>query len=189
MDINACIMTGPIGSGKSYVCSLLKEHGFKVLDLDVVSNQILNSEDGCAFLNKNFPAAIEKKDLNKEILAKEVFSDNSKLKLLEEFIHPKVKIHIESWVGNLDSYGVIEVSAPKSKSTVYKTIVLNVPEEIRIQRLLHRGMKIEDINRRINVQQPQTWWNKLGDNLNNINSNDVEKDLVSLLKRWGWVSE
>ena len=26
-------------------------------------------------------------------------------------------------------------------------------------------------------------------NLNNINSNDVEKDLVSLLKRWGWVSE
>ena len=81
------------------------------------------------------------------------------------------------------------MSAPKSKSTVYKTIVLNVPEEIRIQRLLQRGMKIEDINRRINVQRPQAWWNKLGDNLNNINSNDVQKDLVSLIKSWGWVSE
>jgi len=189
MDINACIVTGPIGSGKSYVCSLFKERGFKVLDLDAFSNQILNSEEGSAFLKDNFPAAIEKKHLKKEILAKEVFSDNSKLKLLEEFIHPKVKIHIESWVGNLDGYGVIEVSAPKSKSTVYKTIVLNVPEEIRIQRLLDRGMEIDDINRRINVQHPQAWWNTLGENLNNINSNDVEKDLASLIKRWGWISE
>ena len=39
------IITGPIGSGKSSATKYLSDLGFKTIDLDMVSNNILNSFD------------------------------------------------------------------------------------------------------------------------------------------------
>ncbi len=189
MDNNVCIVTGPIGSGKTYVCKLLENYGFPVLDLDIVSNQFLHSEEGVFFLNKKFPNVLLNNKIQKKLLAKEVFGDKKKLLKLEEFLHPKVNEYLNSWINNLEGYGFIEVSAPKRKSIEHKTIVLNAPIELRKRRLLDRGMDSEDINRRIEIQEDEDWWNNLGENINNINSDDVEKEVVYLLKEWGWLNE
>ena len=153
MDNNICIVTGPIGSGKSYLCSLLNQYGFRILDLDNVSHKILSSDEGSIFLEKKFPNTFVNRDFNKELLAKEVFSDKAKLEILEEFIHPKVNEYMNKWKSELNSYGFIEISAPKDIYEGYKTIVLNSPKEQRIKRLINRGMEIEDINRRKAVER------------------------------------
>ena len=55
------IITGPIGSGKSTATGYLKDLGFKTIDLDMVSNNILNSSESLSFLENYFPTAVEKK--------------------------------------------------------------------------------------------------------------------------------
>jgi len=145
MDTNACIVTGPIGSGKTYVCKLLDDWGFRVLNLDIISNQLLNSEEGLHFLRNKFPNVLSNDNINKKLLAEEVFTEKAKLLILEGFIHPKVNACVKTWINDLSGYGFIEVSAPKGKSSEHKTIVLNAPIELRIQRLLDRGMDLEDI--------------------------------------------
>ena len=189
MDNNICIVTGPIGSGKSHLCNILKKYGFSILDLDIVSHKILSSDEGHLFLEENFPNTLVNKDLNKELLAKEVFSDKTKLKSLEDFIHPKVNEYMHIWKKEINTYGFIEVSAPKGTYQEYKTIVLNSSKEQRIKRLISRGMDIEDINRRILIQESQEWWNKLGDNIENSNEESLRKDILTLLKEWKWINE
>ena len=54
MDNSICIITGPIGAGKSYLRDMLVEMGFEVLDLDKVSNEILYSSEGQKFIKENF---------------------------------------------------------------------------------------------------------------------------------------
>ena len=84
------IITGPIGSGKSTATDYLNQLGFKTVDLDMVSNNILNSFESLSFLEKNFPTAVEKDFINKETLASIVFNDKEKLTVLENFLHPQV---------------------------------------------------------------------------------------------------
>ena len=189
MDNNICIVTGPIGSGKSFLFGLLKENVFKILDLDIVSKEILRSDEGRIFLENNFSDTFLNGIFNKGLLAKEVFLNKRKLEILENFIHPKVSEYINIWKNDLSTYGVIEVSAPKSLYQNYKTIVLNSPKELRIERLISRGMEIDDINRRIVIQKSQEWWNKLGQNIENINVEDLKKNIESLLREWEWINE
>ena len=46
---NGIILTGPIGSGKSEALSIVSRLGYKTVDLDIISNNILNSEDSIDF--------------------------------------------------------------------------------------------------------------------------------------------
>ena len=189
MDTNVCIVTGPIGSGKTYVCEMLKNYGFRVLNLDIISNELLNSQEGLNFLSKNFPNVLSNKKIQKKLLAEEVFTDRAKLLILEKYIHPKINEYVNTWTKNLSGYGFIEVSAPKHNFREHRIIVLNAPIELRRERLLDRGMDPEDIDRRIRVQEPEEWWNALGVNMKNINSVDIKKDVTSLLIKWGWLNE
>ncbi len=52
MDRKVTIITGPIGSGKSTVLSVLRELGYETTDLDKISNQILVSNESYEFLLK-----------------------------------------------------------------------------------------------------------------------------------------
>ena len=63
------IITGPIGSGKSSATKYLRDLGFKTIDLDMVSNNILNSFDSLSFLENYFPTAVEENIINKETLS------------------------------------------------------------------------------------------------------------------------
>ena len=49
------VITGPIGSVKSTAIKYLKNKGFSTVDLDKVSNDILNSDQSIAFLKEEFP--------------------------------------------------------------------------------------------------------------------------------------
>ena len=78
------IVTGPIGSGKSTAIEHISNKGYSTLDLDKISNEIINSKESIKFLDINFPGVIKNKKLDKASLADIVFSDNEKLKTLED---------------------------------------------------------------------------------------------------------
>ena len=52
MDSRVTIITGPIGSGKSTACEYLANKNFKTIDLDQISNDILQSQDSLLFLKE-----------------------------------------------------------------------------------------------------------------------------------------
>ena len=189
MDNFICIITGPIGAGKSYLRYMLVDMGFEVLDLDKVSSDILHSSEGQNFIKENFGEAFEGGIFSKARLSEIVFSDREKLNKLEKFIHPKVNIKTDIWIDGLQKYGFIEVSAPQKMFKDYKTIVVNAPEDIRIQRLLNRGMDLDDIKRRIDTQRDSEWWNSLGHCIENLNKDSLSKEVLRLLKEWGWIDE
>ena len=189
MDNSICIITGPIGAGKSYLRDMLVEMGFEVLDLDKVSNEILYSSEGQKFIKENFGETIESGIFSKARLSEIVFSDREKLNQLEKFIHPKVNSKTDIWIDGLEKYGFIEVSAPQKIFKDYKTIVLDAPEDIRIQRLLNRGMDLDDIKRRIATQGDTEWWKSLGYCIENLDKDSLGKEVLTLLKEWGWIDE
>ena len=68
------IVTGPIGSGKSTTIEYLMKKGYQTLDLDEISNEIINSKESIKFLDSNFPGVIKNNKLDKEFLSDIVFN-------------------------------------------------------------------------------------------------------------------
>ena len=176
---NGIILTGPIGSGKSEALSIVANLGYKTVDLDIISNNILNSEDSMDFLKTNFLDCLENDKVDRAKLANIVFQDKEKLQLLENYLHPKVQSQLIDILSNSDQLTFIEVSAPKNIIDMFKTIVLWSPEKVRVERLINRGMKIEDIKNRISNQPDDEWWYSIGTLINN----DVKEDLEGQLKQ------
>ena len=146
---NGIILTGPIGSGKSEALSIVSRLGYKTVDLDIISNNILNSEDSIDFLKTNFLDCLENDKVVRAKLANIVFQDKEKLQLLEAYLHPKVQSQLVDILSSSDQLTFIEVSAPKNVIDMFKTIVLWSPEKVRIERLINRGKtsgRIDDQN-------------------------------------------
>ena len=108
MDKKVIVITGPIGSGKSKVLSIINRLGYNTVDLDVVSGDILLSEESKDFLFKNFPSSLVNGDVSRENIAKIVFSDKSKLEILENFLDPKVLIKLNDIIQKNDDITFIE---------------------------------------------------------------------------------
>ena len=99
--------------------------------------------------------------------------------MLEAYLHPKVQSQLVDILSNSDQLTFIEVSAPKNVIDMFKTIVLWSPEKVRIERLIDRGMDLEDITNRINNQPDDEWWHSIGTVINN----DIKEDLEGELKK------
>ena len=94
MATKVYVITGPIGSGKSTAIEYLKNKGFSTVDLDKVSNDILNSDQSIAF-KEQFPQALVQNSVNRAILADIVFKNKDKLTILENYLHPKVLLALQ----------------------------------------------------------------------------------------------
>ena len=171
------IVTGPIGSGKSTAIEQISNKGYPTLDLDKISNEIINLKDSIKFLDINFPGVIKNKKLDKASLADIVFSDNEKLKILEDYLHPKILIEFQQQASKVDGTLFVEVSAPKNIHKDFECLVISTPESVRIERLLDRGMKLNDIKNRIQTQRNEDWWNSLGHVISNNSHSSLEQEI------------
>ena len=177
MDKKIVVITGPIGSGKSKVLSIINRLGYNTVDLDAVSGDILLSEESKNFLSKNFPSSLVNGDVSRENIAEIVFSDKSKLEILENFIHPKVLIKLNDIIKKNDDITFVEVSAPKNLHKDFHTVVIWASEDERVKRLIDRGMEINDIKNRIKSQPTDEWWHSIGSLIINNDLDELEKDI------------
>ena len=56
-------------------------------------------------------------------------------------------------------------------------MVISTPEAVRIERLLDRDMKLNDIKNRIQTQQNEDWWNSLGHVISNNSHSSLEQEI------------
>ena len=176
------VITGPIGSGKSTAINYLKDKGFKTVDLDKVSNNILTSKQSVNFLKEEFPKALLNDVVDRSLLAEIVFNNKDKLLILENYLHPKVFFELQNIIQNTDDELFVEVSAPKNIYKDFDCIVIFADAEIRMKRLLERGMDHRDIINRMGNQKDDTWWKNLGIVIQNNDLNEMQIKLDKLFE-------
>jgi dephospho-CoA kinase len=90
-------ITGGIASGKSAVAGRLRHLGAVVLDADLFSRQVIEPHTpGWEKVRDSFPEVIESDHtINRSLLARIIFADATKRKILEGIIHPEVLLRLQ----------------------------------------------------------------------------------------------
>jgi dephospho-CoA kinase len=155
-------VTGGIGSGKSAVTRCFEDLGIAVVDADVAARVVV--EPGGAALEaiaEHFGKEIIMPDgaLDRAALRQRVFSDAAERLWLEQLTHPLIGEEIRRQLGAAHSpYAIL--SSPlllesSQKELVDCVVVVDVPEEVQLQRAAQRDANSEDQIRRIMAAQMQ----------------------------------
>jgi dephospho-CoA kinase len=160
------VVTGGIGSGKSTVRQALEDLGAVTIDADKVGHQIL--EPGGAAYDQvagRWPEVVKDGRIDRSALAAIVFEDPQALSELEAITHPAIAATIAVRIAEAaEKTVVVEVSVPRDLLGVgwMRTIVADLPVEMRRERLRARGMEDGDIDRRMANQPTREGWKALG---------------------------
>ncbi len=177
-------ISGNIASGKSTVENILKNIGYSVYDTDEIAHNILVNSDTVKNKFKDYDI-ISNGQIDRKKLAKVVFSDSEKLKLLENIIHPLVKDEIIK-IFNLPKE-IVFVSVPQLFEAGFeklfdKVIFVTADKDIRIKRLIKRNDYTEsEALIRINAQSDEDEKILKSDYV--IQNNATEKELLIQVKQ------
>jgi dephospho-CoA kinase len=140
-------ITGGIGSGKSYVCQLLRAHGIEVYDCDQAAKRIICTSDNVRQQLLQLIGSLEKADIARFLLESE-----SNAKQIDAIVHPAVfRDFEESGFQWMESAILYESGAYQ---LVDRVVVVTAPEEVRIQRVMQR----DGISREKTLQWMQRQW-------------------------------
>ncbi|WP_293784259.1 dephospho-CoA kinase [uncultured Aeromicrobium sp.] len=154
-------LTGGIGSGKSTVSALLRERGAVVIDYDQLARDVVEpGQPALTAIARRFGPQVLHPDgtLNRPALGAIVFADVDARRDLEAITHPAIRdraVQIERAAGPdsivvHDNPLLVEMGAAEQCDVV---VVVDVPEPVQIQRLVHdRGMSEDDARARIAAQ-------------------------------------
>ena len=154
-------LTGGIGAGKSTVAQFFSELGAHVVDADHLARiAIERGSAGFDEVVERFGETIlANGDINRKALAEIVFSDPDAKRDLEAIIHPRVqKLFAQAVLDNEPSAHLIyEIPLLVETAAASKfdfIVTVEADEDLRIERLLTRGMFITDIKARLASQAP-----------------------------------
>lgn len=107
-------LCGRSGSGKGSFCKIAAKNGIKVIDCDVVYKELVSKPSECLFeIAKHFGSdAIKDQSLNREYLAEIVFSDKSKLILLNKITHKYIRAEVNKILADANDDDIIILDAP-----------------------------------------------------------------------------
>lgn len=155
----AIALTGGIATGKSTVASLLGLNGMRVIDADTISHEILDAS--ALWVKETFGEEfVEGAKVNRAKLGSLIFSDANKKKILEDFLHPKIRAEIEKRSEKQDGFKFpylidIPLFFEKSGYDIKESVVVYAPSKIQLERFMKRnGYSKEESQRRINSQMP-----------------------------------
>ncbi len=177
-------LTGGIGSGKSTVAAEWVRLGATEIDADLLAREVV--EPGAAGLDRlvaEFGNQIldETGRLNRTKLAELSFADPSVRKRVEGILHPLIQaLALDRTRSNSES--VIVYTIPlfvetQSPLQFDKVVTISCPEQVRVERLVKRGMSQEDAMRRISAQATDKQREELADLI--IDSNCSLEELLA----------
>lgn len=183
-------LTGGIGSGKTTVATIFKEHGIPVYIADDAAKEVMQSEQILSEIKKQFGETVFVDGiLDRQLLAAVVFSNKEKLEQLNAIVHPAVAHHFQKWVSHYTQTPfVIYESAILFESggdkKCDKIIAVVAPEEVKIQRVIARdATSKEKILQRMQMQwTDEQRLSKSDFIINNDSLSHTKKQVVKILK-------
>ncbi len=154
---HAIALTGGIATGKSTVSTLLKLHGYEVIDADTVSHEILQQQ-APAIVELFGPEYVEEGVVNRKMLGALVFADRAQLRRLEALLHPLIREEIMRRAALSEEQGVpyfidIPLFFETGAYDVKKVLVVYAPRALQLERAMKRdNMSEQDALARINAQ-------------------------------------
>ena len=186
-------LTGGIASGKSTVSKYLLDMGYKIIDADKISRDVVKKEtEGLKKIVEQFSKNIlnENGELNREKLRKLVFSNKKSLDTLNNILHPLIHETIVELFEKYKNDELIIFDAPlllenKLEYMVDCIWLVSVDYEIQIERLKNRDKVLrEDAINIINKQMSLKEKEKLATTViyNNGTRKDLYKQINKLIK-------
>ncbi len=153
-------VTGGIGSGKTAVTDRLQALGITVVDADLASRVIMEpGRPALAAVAARFGNDILLPDgqLDRAALRAIVFAEPEQRQWLEQLTHPLIGEEIVSQLAAADSPYVV-LSSPLLLETSQKAlcdtvVVVDVPEQVQLERTMQRDANAADQVRRIMAAQ------------------------------------
>ena len=153
-------LTGGIGSGKSTVSGLLAARGAVIVDADRIAREVVEpGTPGLAAVVEAFGAQVLAADgsLDRPALAAVVFSDPAARGRLDAIVHPLVRRRTAELVSEAPADAVVVNDVPllveTGQAPSYDLVLLvEADPEIRVVRLVHRGLTEDDARARIASQ-------------------------------------
>lgn len=153
-------LTGGIGSGKSTVSRLLAERGARVVDADVLAREVVEpGRPGLAAVVQAFGEEVLTPDgaLDRPALAARVFADPDARARLDGIVHPLVRARAGELIAALPPDAVVVQDIPLlvetgQASSFDLVVVVEADPEVRVARLVARGLSEQDARARIAAQ-------------------------------------
>lgn len=158
-------LTGGIGAGKSAVSARFAAHGAVIVDADTIAREVVEpGTPGLAAIAAEFGTGVLAPDgtLDRAALAAIVFSDPERRSALEAIVHPLVAQRSGQLIAAAPAQAVVVYDVPllvelvqrgqRSTDEYDSIVVVEAPEDVRIERLVARGLPEWDAEARIASQ-------------------------------------
>ena len=195
-------LTGGIGTGKSTVSRKLRERGYPVIDLDVISREVIEYPEVINELVRNFGIEIlesqnnisGKKSISRNKLRQTVFKEEKKVSVLNSIMHPPIVEEMRRQIEKLrKSYKTVFVEVQllfeaKLEKEFDLTVLVYADKKTQLERVLKRdGRKEEEVQQIINAQMDMTEKRRLSNYIieNNGNSEMLDLEIEKFIKKLG----
>lgn len=137
-------ITGGIGTGKSYVCRLLKQRGIEVYDCDEAAKRLIRTspiiyKGLCQLIGPDAFLCQTDKDehtLNKAAVTRFLLQSDTHVQAINDIVHPAVfRDFEESGIQWMESAILFESGINR---LVDKVVMVSAPDEVRINRVMSR---------------------------------------------------
>jgi dephospho-CoA kinase len=155
-------LTGGIGAGKSTVAELLTERGAIVIDGDLIARRVVEpGRPALAAIVEHFGAEVLAPDgtLDRPKLAAKAFANAEERAALEAITHPAIGAEFLREMSEAPPGGIVVNDVPllvESKQAAERgyevVIVVEAPRELRLDRLVERGLGRADAEARMAAQ-------------------------------------
>ena len=179
-------LTGGIGSGKSYVCAILKKQGIDVYDCDDAAKRIMRTSSKVISALKNLvgnDVYSEDGTLNKACMASFILASDENKAKVNAIVHPAVgDDFMSSGIQWMECAILFESGFDKYADVA---ICVTAPEDVRTERIMKRdGITREKALQWINCQMSQDEVRRRSDfEIINDGKSDIEKQIRNILNK------
>ena len=195
-------LTGGIGTGKSTVSRKLRERGYPVIDLDVISREVIEYPEVIDELVRNFGIEIlesqnnisGKKSISRNKLRQTVFKEEKKVSVLNSIMHPPIVEEMRRQIEELrKSYKTVFVEVQllfeaKLEKEFDIIVLVYADKKTQLERVLKRdGRSKGEVRQIINAQMDMTEKRKLSNYIieNNEDPEMLDLEIEKFIKKLG----
>lgn len=133
-------LTGPTGAGKSYVCEIFRQKGFKIIDCDKIAHELTakNAPILTELASEFGEDVVKNGELDRKLLASRAFDTKEHTKKLDSILHPAIAEKCKEEAQGLTVLDASQLFEANMQNDCYKVIGVLSDEDVRIKRIIAR---------------------------------------------------